>query len=348
VVSRSVVCVGTSVLAVVVAPLLHAGGNRVDNKCPRTNSALDILWVHEPVIATCTKTIKNGHHLTPTETVSVETNTTNGQSGALEFQTPHLATCIIQGKGSSDQLAPQNNVALRHVSGVTTCVRQPGDTWTIQVGPITVRGVKVGPFVVRGGDLLTLTAKPGHISVGVTHGTAQVDGLTVGVGDAWNWPAPSPPEAVTVFHPLLLQQQAIAEVKYNVLPASAPELSSYLAQNQQPVFLIGGDQGSLGQESQQLKNSGIEVVGALQTFDPQVIAVAYNQQLVLGRTPTVVVVGESTGQVSSVIQAVNATHGIGSGQSQSQAPAFWLQTAASTAAITTPNATATTTTGPTP
>jgi hypothetical protein len=351
VIGRSVVCVGAIVLAVVVAPLLRADGYRADKTCPRPNSALDILWVHEPVVATCTKTIKVGHHLTPTETVSVETNKQSGASGTFEFATPHFENCV-EVPGGSDQLAPRNTVALRHLTGVTTCTRQPGDTSTIQLGPYTLGGVPAGPFMVSGGDVLTFTVGPDSISVAVTAGTAHVDGMTVSAGKGWNWSPVQP--AVRTFTPTALQVRSIAEAEYNILPATESELTPYLTQTGQSAFVIGTDPDSLAKESQLLMNSGVNVVGAVSSFDPNTIAVVYKQALVRdgGVIPTIVAAGGSTVPnttyqvIGSVLQSLGLVR-----VSQVQAPSFLVQAAANTAAVTTtttPASTAavTTTTAP--
>src|ERR1043165_6984020 len=122
---RVFVCVGLVLLAGTATPFLRADNNRVGSTGARANSAFKVLWVFSGASASCTKPLKQNTSLRPTETVSVK------KKGELSFETPHLSRCIQQlGSHGSDQLSPANYVALRHLSGSTTCMRPPGDTWT--------------------------------------------------------------------------------------------------------------------------------------------------------------------------------------------------------------------------
>jgi hypothetical protein len=235
--------------------------------------------VYSGASASCTKPIRRGTSLRPTETVSVTNN-----NGELNFQTPHITRCIELG-GSSDQLSPTNHVALRHLAGSTACFRSPGDTWTI----------KIGIHTVSGGDELLLRAHQGYFKVSVSEGTAYVDGLEVTANHYWEsanhyskYPSVDP---VGVFTPTIPQQQVLNELSSNTFRANASQLAPYFTQIQQPsVLLVGLDKDLLNQEKARLSGSGAEVV-AFQSILPSNIEAAYKQLRIKHPGPCPKIVG---------------------------------------------------------
>jgi len=317
---RGFVAVGFVLLAVIAFPLSRADGHSAKSKCPKPNAAFKVLWVYSGAIASCTKPIRQGGSLRPTETVSV-----TNSNGELNFQTPHLTRCIELG-GSSDRLSPAKHVALRHLAGSTACFRPPGDTWTI----------KIGIHTVTGGDELLLRAHQGYFKVSVSEGTAHVDGLPVPPNHYWEsanhyskYPSVDP---VGVFTPTTAQLQVLNELSSNTFRANASQLAPYFTQIQQPsVLLVGLDKGLLNQEKARLSGSGAEIL-ALQSVDPNTIAVAYKQLRIKHPGPCPKIVGAGDFGDNSLFNALTTVLCRETNGSQppplSQPSLFWVQASA--------------------